>query len=426
MSKRAKNSTLRQVPAHRTVAIQLPLRMLEALQGAQNAFFGLCLAAGREVLTTMMEEDRTALCGPKGQQLEGRRAYRAGSAPSEVTLGGRRIPMRRLRARSVAGEELELPSFGAVADRDPLNAHTLASIASGVSTRTYADTLERLPAGEQERSISKSSVSRRFVALTQEQLTRWLSQPLASTPIVAILIDGKLIEDHAILIALGITEKGEKIVLGLREGSTENAEVVRSLLRDLIGRGLETDRRRLFVIDGGKGAHKAIRECFGSLALIQRCRVHKLRNVVEHLPDHLRASVTTALRAAWRCADAKLAAQKLERLARSLETAHHGAAASIREGLDETLTLQRLGLVEGALARTLATTNAIENLIGGAAKYARNVKRWRGGTMILRWVGAGVLHAQRRFRRLKGHRDLSRLNRALNPKNTLALGEDAA
>jgi len=413
VSKHRKNSSIRPVETPQTVAIQIPLRMRDVLQDAENAFLGLCLAAGREVLGEWMERDREALCGPKGRHLEDRQAYRAGSTQSEVTFGGRRIPMRRPRARSVDGHELELPSFAFAAGRDPLDRHTLAAVAAGVATRRYASTLEALPAGEAERAVSRSSVSRRFVALTERKMGEWLSAPIGDRKVRIVMIDGKVFEDHAVLIALGIAENGEKIVLGVRKGTTENATVSRDLLRDLIERGVPADEPVLFVIDGGKGIRSAIRECFGENAWIQRCREHKRRNVVGYLPKQMHAGVERALRQAWSSADAALGEKQLERLAASLERDHRDAAGSLREGLSETFTLQRLGLVDSALARTLRTTNPIENLMGSVEHYTRNVKRWRSGSMILRWVGAALHDAQRGFRRIRGHRELAALLRKL-------------
>jgi transposase-like protein len=205
---------------------------------------------------------------------------------------------------------------------------------------------------------------------------------------------------------------GTKHVLGLWEGTTENSSVAKALLRDLVGRGLPTDRALLVVIDGSKALRKAVRDVFGGLALVQRCQVHKERNVLEHLPQAARPSVRRALRQAWASSSADLARRQLLRLAASLDAKHPGAAASIREGLEETLTLLTLG-IEGALYRTLRSTNPIENLNGSVASYAKNVKRWRGGGMILRWVGAAVVEATKAFRKIRGHRDLSQLVLAL-------------
>jgi transposase-like protein len=226
------------------------------------------------------------------------------------------------------------------------------------------------------------------------------------------MIDGLHFREHVVLIALGIDTDGHKHVLGLREGTTENATVVRALLSDLVERGLDADRIRLYAIDGAKALRKALRDVFGERAVVQRCQVHKERNVLEHLPERMRPSVRRAMQQAYASEDAALAQRQLERLADSLERAHPGAAASLREGLEETLTLQRLGIT-GALYRTLRSTNAIENLNGLLGRFTRNVKRWRDGAMILRWIGAGVFEAQRRFRRVRGHRDLKTLHAAL-------------
>jgi putative transposase len=392
--------------------IQIPLPLLSALEDAESAFFGLCVETGKQVLAAMMEEDRTALCGPAGRHDGHRRAVRGGSTESAIVLGGRRIGMRRPRVRSVGGSELRLSSFEAAGKADPLERHTLEAIASGVTMRRYERSLEPLPAGEADRSTSRSSVSRRFVALTQQRLAEAFSRPLGELDLCVVMVDGIAFRDHCVLLALGIDTDGAKHVLGLWEGSTEHSAVAKALLRDLIERGLPTDRALLFVIDGSKALRKAIRDVFGGLALVHRCHIHKVRNILEHLPQRLRPSVRRALRQAWASSSAELARRQLERLAASLEVEHPGAAASLREGLEETLTLLTLG-IGGALYRTLRSTNPIENLNGSVACYTRNVKRWRSGGMILRWVGAAVVEAGKHFRKIRGHRDLSKLAAAL-------------
>lgn len=413
MAKHAsKFAALQVLESPRTTSVQVPLPMLDVLAGAHNSFFDLCVEVGQQVFSALMEQDREVICGPKGQHDPERRASRAGSTPSDITLGGRRIAIRRLRARSTEGAELALPSFAFAARRDPLDRHTLEAIACGVSTRRYGRSLERLSEHVDERSTSKSSVSRRFIALSQKQMATWLSAPLSGLDLRVLTIDGIVFHDHTVLIVLGIDADGHKHVLGLREGTTENRAVAKELLRDLLDRGLDPERARLFVLDGSKALRAAIRDVFGSLAVFQRCQVHKRRNVLEHLPERMHANVDRILREAWESADADLAKRRLERLASSLEAEHPSAAASMREGLDETLTLQRLS-IEGALYRTLRSTNPIENLNGSIASYTRNVKRWQGGSMIVRWASAAVLDASKRFRRIRGHRDLDRLVKAL-------------
>lgn len=387
------------------VTVQMPLPVIEMFAGIEEHFFELCVHAGQRVLHAMMEADRTEQCGPKWIADAARTAQRAGSTASAVTLGGRRIVLRRLRARSRAGTELALPSFTWAAARDPLERRTLEAMAIGVSTRRYARSLDPLPADVEERATSKSAVSRRFVARSAALLAEWLGRPLGALDLVAILIDGIYFDQRCVLIALGLDTNGHKHVLGLHEGSTENTTVAKALLGDLIERGLDPERPRLFVIDGAKGLRRAIRDLWGARALVQRCQVHKRSNVRNHLPEALQARVLTAMHRAYDTPDPAQALAQLERLARALEREHPGATASLREGLEETLTLQRLGLT-GALYRSLRSTNAIENLNGSVSRYARNVKRWRHGHMVLRWVGAALHEASTHFRRIRGYREL--------------------
>jgi putative transposase len=408
-------------PALRVVQAEQPIQLSLNVQGVlhdvQHAFYGLCVQAGKQVLTAMMEADRVALCGANNVPDARRAAVRGGTTRSSVVLGGQRLAINKPRVRSLQHGEMQLPTFTWAANTDPLDMATAASMAAGVSTRRYAGTLDPLPEPDEEPlSASKSSVSRRWVALSQAQLHEWLSAPLQQLDLPVVMIDGIHFRDRVILVALGIDAQGDKHVLGLREGSTESTRVVRSLLSDLVARGLDADRARLWVIDGGKALRKAIVECFGALALIQRCQEHKRRNVIEHLPQELHASVGRALRDAWDGANAKLAHKRLQRLAASLSAQHPGAAASLREGLEETLSVQALGIT-GALYRTLRTTNPIENLNGSIAQFTSNVKRWKDGQMVLRWVAAALSDAKQRFRKLRGHREMSELIAALAKRN---------
>jgi transposase-like protein len=395
------------------VQIQLSLPVAGVLRDVQSAFYGLCVNAGKAVLSAMMEEDRAALCGPKGVPDVSRTAYRGGHTRSWVTLGGRKIPVSRPRVRALGAAEPPLPTFAWAAHADPLNTATLAAIGAGVSMRRYRSTLDQLPAGHQEEcSVSRSAVSRRFVALSTERLSEWLGCRLDKLLLPVIMIDGIYFRDHLVLIALGIDDAGDKHILGIREGSTENTRMVRSLLADLIERGLDATVARLWVIDGAKALRRAIGEVFGSLALVQRCQEHKRRNVLDHLPKELHASVSLALRDSWQSKDATLAKRQLERLARSLASNHPGACASLLEGLEETLTLTGLG-IDGALYKTLRSTNPIENLNGLLAHYTRNVKRWKNGQMVLRWVGSALHEAATGFRCVRGFRDMKHLRNAL-------------
>ena len=277
-----------------------------------------------------------------------------------------------------------------------------------------------------EHGTSRSAVSRRFVALSRKRLGEFLSRPLAELDLAVVFIDAKFFHEHCVLIALGVDSQGNKHVLGLREGSTENTVVARALLVDLVERGLSTERSIVFVIDGAKALRRALTEVYAERAIVQRCQVHKSRNVLAHLPQNQHAKVARCLREAFDSPSASLGERRLYNPARSLERDHPSAAASVREGLHETLTVVRLGLT-GALQRTLRSTNAIENLNGSVERYTRNVKRWRGGEMIQRWVSAALLDAERRFRRVRGFRDMPHLMNILeNPSTHFNQSQKAA
>jgi len=397
--------------AQEDAQVQLSLPVAGVLRDVQSAFFGLCIHAGKAVLASMMEAERTALCGPKGVPDAARSAYRGGHTRTSVVLGGRRIAISRPRARALQAQELSLPTFVWASERDPLNGATLSAIAAGVSTRRYRTTLDPLPATEVQRSVTRSAVSRRFVALSADQLLQWLSRRI-EVALPAVMIDGIHFRDRVVLVALGFDARGKKHVLGIWEGSTEKTAVVRALLSNLIERGLDADSPRLWIIDGSKAIRRAIHDVFGASALVHRCQEHKRRNVLEHLPEDLHASVGHVMKDAWESNDASLAKRQLERLANSLAKDHPGAAASLREGLEETLTLTGLG-IDDALYRTLRTTNPIENLNGRIGDYTRNVKRWRDGQMLLRWIASSLNEAARGFRAVRGYRDMKRLVAAL-------------
>ena len=394
----------------------VPVRQLPLPRSALDARLALrefVLAAGTRVLLEELEADRMLLCGPRSQFQSDRRAYRHGYDVGELVLGGRKVRVPKPRARSVEGRELELPHWRHFSQEDPLDERVQQQILLGVSARGYAHSLEPLPVELEERGIRRSSVSRRFVARTARAVGTFLSRPLGDIDFPVLQIDGVVVDEHVLLTAQGIDASGRKQVLGVAEGSSESEEVAKSLLRTLIARGLVVERARLFVIDGGKGLRKAIRGVFGAWALIQRCQVHKMRNVLEHLPDRQKTWVRAAIRRAWSATTVARAREQLRTLAAQLRADHPGASGSIEEGLDETLTLIGLGIV-GSLHQTLRSTNPIENLQGTIRRITRNVKRWRDGSMVLRWVVTALIHAEKKFRRVKGHRDMLQLIAALD------------
>jgi len=378
----------------------------------RDALYDTVIVTGLACVDEVLEAERVRLCGARYAHQAERQALRAGHVASSLVLGGRRVAVNRPRVRSVAGRELKLPSWREWSARDPLEERALEQMVLGVSTRRYARSLEPLPAAVAVRGISKSAVSERFVYGTERKLGELLRRELGGLKLVALMIDGVHFGEHVVLAAVGVDEGGHKQVLGLREGATENATAVKALLADLVERGLDTGRSLLVVIDGAKALHKAVAEVFGRRALIQRCREHKKRNVTDALPERLRAAVRSAMIQAYATRDAKRARRLLENLARQLEHQHPGAAASLREGLEETLTVMRLALGQN-LERVLSSTNLIENLFSRVREIGRRVKRWQSGTMVLRWTAAGVIEAERGFRKLAGYRTLPTLVAAL-------------
>jgi putative transposase len=401
------------------------LPLVELLVDTKAELFELMVRSGLRVLDAMLEEDRTALCGARYAHQAARAASRAGTVPSAVVLGGRKVVVQRPRVRA-AGQEVPLPTFQTLAQEDPLNRRVLEQMLVGVSTRQYARSLEPVPGTVTSRGTSKSAVSRRFVVKTTAQLRAWQSAPLDGLDLVALILDGVHIGEHCLVVALGIAADGQKHALGLWEGATENAAVCQSLLANLQSRGLRTDRSLLVILDGALALHKATRTVFGEAALIQRCQVHKLRNILDHLPERQRPWVQAVVRRAYHATDLKTATRLLTDLAKRLDNEYPSAAGSVREGLEETLTVLPLQL-SSRLQRSLATTNAAESLLSRTRHVKRNVKRWRGGQMMLRWVAAGVLEAVKGFRRLKGCGDMPRLVAALRARDQrLGLGVSVA
>jgi transposase-like protein len=401
---------LRTVLAEAATLTQLQLDLGDAVRRDLREFV---IAAGTAALGAVLEAERTQVVGPRYAHLPTRSARRAGSARGELVMGGRRVQVRRPRARTIGGEEVALPSWAAFAAEDPLHDRAVNQMLVGVSTRRYARSLEPLAAPLPERGTSRSAVSRRFVAATEKQMAEWLGRDLSKLDLGVLMIDGICIADHVLLVALGIDADGKKHVLGVREGATENAAACTALLADLRERGMRTERATLAVIDGSKALAKAVRNVFGASAIVQRCQAHKTRNVLDQLPDEMKPSVRQALRDAYATSDYERARTLLTNLVRRLRDDHPGAAASLEEGLDETVTIKRLKLPK-KLERQLSTTNAIENLMGSVRDLARRVKRWRGGKMIVRWTVTAVADASTRFRRITGAREgMTQLMRAL-------------
>jgi putative transposase len=377
----------------------------------QEGLLAAATAVGLAVLDEMQRVEIEAVAGPKGKHNPARIAVRHGTEESTLPMGGRRVAAKRHRVRAVDGSgELALQSWSTLANTDVLNEHTVAAVLAGVSTRDYAEVLE--PTGTAGSSTSKSAVSRRFIDATAKRLEEFRSRPLGDRRWLVVYIDGFGFADELMLGALGVDAAGNKVPLSVRHGTTENGTVCRELLNDLERRGFDPSAGVLFVVDGGTAIGSAIRKKWGECALIQRCRAHKARNVTDLVPLGERTRVHTALFAAWAQPDASEARKALRALAAKLDRTHPDAAASLREGLEDTITVNRLG-VTGTLLKTLATTNPMESTVDIVKVHARNVKRWMPGNMRLRWAAAGMLEAERQYRRVKGFRQLDALARHL-------------
>ncbi len=401
-----------------TSALAVPERvsvaMNEIAENMSEGLLALAVGAGLQVMGALMDADVAALAGPRGRHDPARSAIRHGREAGSVTLGGRRVPVQRPRVRATDGSgELAVPAYELFNDTEVLGRMAMERMLAGLSTRRYGVGLE--PVGEQvtasATASSKSAVSRRFVAMTETALADLLAADLSRLDLVAFMVDGVHFAESCCVVALGIGIDGTKHPLALVEGSTENATLVTELIVGLRERGLDVTKPILAVLDGSKALRRAVLDVFDH-PVMARCQLHKTRNVKDHLPQRMRATVQERMRTAYHAGSALEAEAQLTTLARELDKTHPSAAASLREGLAETLTVLALD-VPPTLARTLRSTNAIESMIGICREHAKNVKRWRDGQMAIRWCAAGMIEASKQFRRVNGHMHLPALRAAL-------------
>lgn len=393
---------------------EVRLALSDIAGAAREGLLAMSVAAGMAVMQAMFQAEIAAACGPKGQHDPDRSAVRHGTGRGSVVLGGRRVPVTRPRARTVDGVEVPLSVYRLFAAEDQLSAVVLERMLAGLATRRHVAAAEPVGAGVRAAATatSRSAVSRRFIAATKTALAELLARDLGPLGIKVLMVDGEHLADHLAVVALAITADGTKVPVGLWEGSTENATVVKALLADLVARGLDATDGLLVVIDGAKALSSAVKAVFGASAAIQRCTVHKRRNVADHLPEAERGFVDTKLGRIFANPDPAAGLRDAKALAAALARKHPGAAASLREGVEDMFTVTRLGIT-GSLARTLTTSNPIESMISIARATNRNVTHWRDGQMVLRWTAAGMLNAQRSFRRVKGYKQMPQLVAAL-------------
>ena len=404
------------------------LTLWDLQQAVKGRFSSFCMAVGIKSLMTLMDQDVEAIAGPKGKHDPNRTAYRHGFQDTTVPMGSQRLAIKRPRVRSIeTGEEMPIPSYEVFASDDELLEAALNRMLHGLSTRDYRNGIEGYSDIAETSGTSKSAISQHFIKASAKEAQKVLGRRFDKETIPVLMIDGIVLGDYTAIVVMGITKDGHKIIMGVRIGSTENAQVCHDLLTDLIDRGLEYEEGLLAVIDGSKALRKALKDVFGQQVLIQRCQVHKTRNVMDYLPKHKRDWVKRVMRKAWASETAEDAVRELHSLATGLETQYPDAASSLREGLEETVTVLKLN-IPGLLRKGLRSTNTIESAFSVVAKGIRNVKNWRNGTMVQRWVCVALLDAENRANRIAGYRSMdvliSEIRRLTNVEDESQVGNE--
>jgi putative transposase len=392
----------RRLATEQNPTIQMVLPLAEIVGLLQQGVGNLLRQTGLELMHLVMDEEVKALAGERHEQHPGRRAHRWGKEDGYCVVDGQKVPIRRTRLRTSDQREQRLGSYELFQRSGPMQAGVWDKMMRGLSTRNYGAVVKDF---HNAYGVEKSAVSENFVEASREKVKELMERSLGEMRLCAILIDGTPFKDRQMIVALGIGCDGSKTVLGIREGATENAAVVDGLLSELVERGVDFSTPRLYILDGGKALHAAVRRHAGEAAFIQRCQVHKKRNVVDHLPDEHKAEVKKKLQNAYAMVDYTDAKRALERLHRELMELNPSAARSLEEGMEETLTVHKLR-VPDQLRRTLCCTNVIESAFSIVETVCRNVKRWQAGDQIERWVGSGLLVAERQFRKVIGHRQI--------------------
>ena len=399
----------RQLAQEQNPNLQMIVPMAEVVGLLQEGVGHLLREAGLALMNLVMEEEVRHLAGERHQQHGERRAHRWGKEDGYCVVDGQKVPMRRTRLRTRENREQRLGSYELFQRSSPLEQSVWDKMMRGLSTRNYGVVVKDF---REAYGVEKSAVSDSFIEASREKLQELMERPLDKLQLCAVLIDGTRFRDRQMIVALGISIDGRKTVLGLREGATENAAVVGELLSDLAARGLDFSVPRLYVLDGGKALQAAVRRHAGEAALIQRCQVHKRRNVVDHLPEEHKSTVRKKIQNAYAMREYADAKRALQHLHRELMELNPSAARSLEEGMEDTLAVHRLR-VPSMLRRTLASTNVIESAFSIVDTVCRNVKRWRTGDHIERWVGSGLLVAERQFRKVQGYRQIPSLLTAL-------------
>jgi transposase-like protein len=390
-------------------AVQMVLPMAEMVGWLRKGVGALIRQAGLQLMELMMQEEVRELAGKRHEQQSERTANRWGSERGYCVVMGQKVPIQRPRVRTTDDKEVRLGSYEMFHRGEPLTETVWEKLMLGLSTRKYGEAVRQFT---DEYGLEKSTVSERFIEASRTKLKDMMERRLDKKRICALLIDATPFAGQQMVAALGIGEDGRKTILGIRQGATENATVVGELLSDLLERGLDFTESRLYVLDGGKALTCAVKRHGGESAPIQRCQVHKRRNVLDHLTDEQKPAVAKKLNAAYALEGYEAAKQALNLLHRELLDLNPSAARSLGEGMEETLTVHRLHLPM-QLRKTLASTNVIESAFSIVEQVCKNVKRWHGSDQRERWVGSGLLVAEKQFRRVQGHKQIPALIKEL-------------
>jgi putative transposase len=405
--------------------LEATIAMADVAGALRDGLLAFASATGLVVMYRMMEAEPTSKIGPKHARIPGRQGNWHGSTTGSVVLGGRKVTTERPRGRSTDGGEVALDTWAVFSNEDLLTRVVVERMLAGVSTRRHVDVAE--PFGPEvdarSKATSRSAVSRRFKRATEKALAKLLARDLSDLDVAVVMIDGIEVAGSCLVAALAITTDGRRVPIGLYLGDTENKTVVTDLLADLVARGLRAEDGLLVVIDGAKALAAGVRKVFGDQALVQRCTLHKRRNVAGYLPKEQAGRIDHRLALAFNHPDPDHGLAKAKAIAAELEKDHPDAAASLREGLEQMFTVRRLG-VSGRLAKTLTNTNCIESMISVARTVMGNVKRWKDGPMKKRWVATGMLEAERSFRRVRGCKEMAVLVDALRRNSNSVRGSE--
>jgi len=412
MMQRKATGKIREI-ANGQVTMDMPLPMAAVLMGMPQVIRELAEEMGILLMTAVMESECEKIAGPKGMRNPDRTANWWGSEIGSVCFDAQKLAMERPRLRGRDNKEISLETYKALQSTKGMSETVSRRVVLGLSNRKYE---EAIGGFLKSYGIKKSSVSRHFVKATAEQMREFMERDLSALDLCAVFIDGIEFKGHLLIVALGLDKEGRKHILGLTEGATENREVCMSLLDDMERRGLSMSGNYLFVLDGSKALRSAVARKFGSHVQVQRCQQHKKRNVLQHLPKEHHSAVDARLKAAYSMVGYEDAKHSLELTVKYLDRLNPTAAASLREGLEETLTVHRLG-VKGLLRKTLCSTNAIESCFSTTRTITDRVKRWKNANMVQRWAVAALLRAEKKFRRIKGYKDIPKMLVALQQKN---------